>query len=186
MKDTLGIKVVLALVLLTGSACASGGASDLGAVPPSTSGVTSTPTGRSRPPAPCPAHLPSSVENAGATGLADRLVPITATGVRVCRYAPLRAKNANALVRSGVVTTRAAVRNLETETNALHHISNAERIPCPLNPSTPGWAIEFGSGGQAIALVVSASDCGFATNGVISAGPTTSWLDTLARIASRP
>ena len=111
------------------------------------------------------------------------LVPITATTVRVCRYAALNAPNANVLVRSGVVTDPAAVRSLETATNALHQIPNAERIPCPLNPAGVGWSIIFGARGTSVTLGVLPSDCGFATNGVVSAGPSASWLAALAQVA---
>ena len=111
------------------------------------------------------------------------MVPVAATAVRVCRYAALNAPNANALVRFGVVTDAAAVRKLEAATNALHLIPNAERIPCPLNPAGVGWWIIFNGKGANVTLGVSASDCGFVTNGVVSAGPSTSWLSALARVA---
>ena len=136
-----------------------------------------------RPPASCLPRLPSSIDNSGLAGLPAQLVPITATSARVCRYAPLDSKRANALVGSGVVTDGAAVRKLESETNALHHISNAEQIPCPLNPTAPGWSIVFADGESSVVVIVAASDCGFATNGVVSAGPTTSWLAALALVA---
>ena len=185
MHKLLGVVAFTVAMVLFGVGCSSGGgAHDLGTVPSSTSAATtsSTSVAAHRPLAPCPSRLPSSVDNPGVPGLDATMVPITATEARVCRYAPLNANPASALVRSGVVRGAAAVRQLERQTNALHHIPNAERIPCPLNPTAPGWALEFGNGASAVDVVVSASDCGFATNGVISAGPSTAWLAALATI----
>jgi hypothetical protein len=184
----LGIPVFMVAVVLLGGACSSGGgARDVGSAPASTSAATTSSTSVAvrRPLAPCPSRLPSSVDNPGVPGLDAKLVPIVATAARVCRYAALNGKQPSALVRSGLVTAAAAVGQLEKQTNALHHIPNAESIPCPLNPTAPGWALEFGNGTSAVEVVVSPSDCGFATNGVISAGPSTQWVDTLATI-TRP
>jgi hypothetical protein len=185
MNKLVGVPVLIAAAVLWGVACSSGGgAHDVGSATTPTSAATtsSTVAATNRPLSQCPSSLPSSVDNTGVPGLGAKMVPIVATAARVCRYAPLNAKNANALVRSGVVTGSAAVRQLENQTNALHHIPNAERIPCPLIPTAPGWSLEFRDGASALTLVVSASDCGFVTNGVISAGPTTAWLDALATI----
>ena len=186
MLKLLGVPVFFAAAVVFGVACSSGGggAHDPGTVPVSTSAATTSSTSVvvHRPLAPCPLRLPSSVDNPGVPGLGAKMVPIEATAARVCGYAPLNAKNASALVRSGVVAGGAAVRRLERQTNALHHIPNAERIPCPLNPMAPGWALEFGNGTSAVEVGVSPSDCGFATNGVITAGPSDAWLGTLATI----
>jgi hypothetical protein len=130
----------------------------------------------------CAARLPGSIDSPGVRGLAKTMVPINATAVRVCRYSPLDAKVPNQLVRSGVAGA-VVTQQLERETNALHHIPNAERIPCPLVPNTPGWTIAFAGATTSVTLVVSASDCGFVTNGSVTAGPTTAWLDALGRIA---
>ena len=185
MHKLLGVSVFTAAVVVFGVACgSSGGAHDLGSAPASTAAATTSSTVAAvhRALAPCAARLPSNVDNPGVSGLDATMVPLEATAARVCRYAPLNAKHPNALVRSGVVNDAPAVRHLERQTNALHHIPNAERIPCPLNPTAPGWALEFGNGASAVDVVVSASDCGFATNGVISAGPSTAWLAALATI----
>ena len=183
MHKTFGFPALVVAALMFGGACASGGgARDLGTTPATTS---STSAAKGRPLDRCPSRLPSSVDNPGVPGIGTIVVPIAATAARVCKYAPLSATNASALVRSGVVGGGRAVRQLEHQTNALHHIPNAERIPCPLNPAAPGWSLEFGNGASSVTLVVSASDCGFVTNGVISAGPTTAWLDALAAITPR-
>jgi hypothetical protein len=185
MHKLLGVPLFTAAVVVFGVACSSGGgANDLGTAPVSTSAATTSSTSVAvhRPLAACPRSLPSSADNPGVPGLDAELVPIEATAARVCRYAPLNARHANALVRSGVVKGAPAVRHLERQTNALHHIPNAERIPCPLNPTAPGWALEFGNGTSGVEVVVSASDCGFATNGVVTAGPSDAWLGALATI----
>lgn len=181
---------VIPLVVLA-AACSGGGSHDVVSVPPvTTAGSVSTSTSAvslssasGGAPASCAGQLPGSVDNPGVAKLADTMVPITATAVRVCRYAPLDAKVPNQLVRSGVGGSVVA-RQLERETNALHLIPNAERIPCPLVPNTPGWSIAFAGAATSVTLVVSASDCGFVTNGSVTAGPTTSWLDALGRIAT--
>jgi hypothetical protein len=184
------------LIVVFAAACSSGGGHDVVVAPPSstttgaavasptTSTVALTASDPGRPPAACAPRLSESVDNPGVAGLAHKMVPIPATAARVCRYAPLDAKVPNALERSGLTGSSSAVQHLEAVTNALHHISNTERIPCPLNPSTPGWTIAFTAGRASVTLVVAASDCGFVTNGTLSAGPTTSWLDALGRIAT--
>jgi len=182
----LTLPVLLALVAVAG--CSGGGPHDLtrattSSAPASTLGSTTTsaavPTTTSRA-ATCPATLPQPVSAKGAD---KRLVPFTASSATVCRYSTVLAHPPNRLVRTRTVTDASEVAQLERLTNALHRISNAERIPCPLL-ATPQWVLSFVSAGASERLVASASDCGFVSNGVATASPTDAWTAALTRITS--
>jgi len=179
------LSVLLALAAVAG--CSGGGPHDLTrattSAPTSTLGSTTTsadaPTTTS-PAATCPATLPQPVSAKGAD---KRLVPFTASSVTVCRYSTVLAHPPNRLVRKRTVTDASQVAQLERQTNALHRISNAERIPCPLL-ATPQWVLSFASAGASERLVASASDCGFVSNGVATASPTDAWTAALTQITS--
>jgi len=175
----LTLPVLLALVAVAG--CSGGGPHDLtrattSSAPASTLGSTTT----SPPVATCPSTLPQPVS---ARGAGKRLVPFTASSATVCRYSTVLAHPPNRLVRTRTVTDASEVAQLERLTNALHRISNAERIPCPLL-ATPQWVLLFASAGASERLVASASDCGFVSNGVATASPTDAWTAALTRITS--
>jgi len=177
------------LVLAAVAGCSGGGSHDLtnattSSTPASTLGSTTTtavaPPTTTPPAATCPATLPQPVSAKGAD---KRLVPFTASSATVCRYSTVLAHPPNRLVRKRTVTDASEVAQLERLTNALHRISNAERIPCPLL-ATPQWVLSFVSAGASERLVASASDCGFVSNGVATASPTDAWTAALTRITS--
>jgi hypothetical protein len=111
------------------------------------------------------------------------LVPITAASVRVCRYAPLDDPHPNTLTGFGVLDDESSVRSLEAEANRMVHLSNSQRIPCPLSTRAPGWFVTFSDATTSVDLSQTAGDCGHVYNGVLTAIPTAAWHDAVTRIA---
>jgi hypothetical protein len=112
------------------------------------------------------------------------LVPITAESVRVCRYAPLDDPHPNTLNGFGVLDDESSVRSLEAEANRMVHLSNSQRVPCPLSTRAPSWFVTFSDATTSVALSQTAGDCGDVYNGVLTAVPTAAWRDAVARIAA--
>jgi hypothetical protein len=111
------------------------------------------------------------------------LVPITATSVRICRYAPLDDPHPNTLNGFGVLDDETSVRSLEAEANRLVRLSSSERVPCPLSTSAPSWFVTFSDATTSVDLSETAGDCGNLYNGVLTAVPTAAWRNAISRIA---
>lgn len=110
------------------------------------------------------------------------LVPITATSVRICRYAPLDDPHPNTLNGFGVLDDATSARSLEAEANQLVRLSSSERVPCPLSTSAPSWFVTFSDASTSVDLSETTGDCGDLYNGVLTAVPTTAWQNAIARI----
>lgn len=125
----------------------------------------------------CPATEPDDSVgslNAGVPGLADKLVPITATRVRICLYESATTSNHEPLpvrlVASGLLDA-AAASMFEDDTNRLPSSDNRNGRPT----SPPFVFVSFASDTQVV-NVTEACGCGLKTNGVRFVSPTTKWL----------
>jgi hypothetical protein len=110
------------------------------------------------------------------------LVPITATSLRICRYAPLDDPHPNTLNGFGVLDDDTSARSLEAEANRLVRLAGSQRVPCPLSTSAPSWFVTFSDATTSVDLSETAGDCGDLYNGVLTAVPTTAWQNAIARI----
>jgi hypothetical protein len=167
------------MALLVAS-CSSGGGNHASptttiATPSSTAATTTTvsPAHLATNLGPCPKDDPVSLPgrlNVGIKGLGQKLVPIVALNVRVCRYDP-RAP-------STVLKPPDAMR-LEAEANRLLIVKDAIRYNCaPTNP--PYFFVTFANDRQQVD-VWEDGGCGFITNGVLTVSTTTKWRNELQR-----
>lgn len=118
----------------------------------------------------CPSKYPAeSLKslNAGVQGLGRTLVPIRAMNVRVCRY--------EAGASSSAVLKAPYATQLEAETNGLHRVDGGYNCP-PNRP--PFFFVTFTNDTQQVD-VWEAGGCGFVTNGVLIASPTSKWRNEL-------
>jgi hypothetical protein len=134
----------------------------------------------------CPFTAPEAlaVERSPLPGLDKTVVPIAATSVRVCRYAPFDNPHKNTLTAFGVLVDQPHVSTLETQANGLRRISNTERVPCPLFIADPTWLIRFSNATSHVDLLESPTNCGDIFNGVSSAARTSAWTDALTHVAT--
>ena len=133
----------------------------------------------------CPATMPVSARSAIAHDpLARRLVPIAATSVRVCRYAPQDAAPPGARDEFGATADAGRVRALLAQTEAMRLLEATERVPCPFSMSAPSWFVTFYDGTSSVDLLQSASNCGYVTNGVLTGVPPASWTGALDSVTT--
>jgi hypothetical protein len=131
---------------------------------------------------PCPsryATIPLAKVNAGIKELNERLVPLDASAVRICKYrlAPNAHLIPSGLIASGRgVLTSANATAFEAETNRLPKLVG----PLPFCPRTmpPVFFLSFANATRRVD-VWEASGCGYMTNGVLRRGTTTHWLNEL-------
>jgi hypothetical protein len=125
----LGAAVAIALA----SGCSGTGhhaaASTAPTVPTST--PTSTTTVPLTSPVSCPPILPDRVANAGVAGLADKLVPGSATRLEVCRYGPLTGAGPLSVKSHFTLVERASVTDFQVATNALAARPPGAIFNCP-------------------------------------------------------
>ena len=133
----------------------------------------------------CPETMPVSAQPAIPNDpRARRLVPIAATGVRVCRYAPQVAAPPGVRDEFGASADTGTVRALVAQTEAMHLLSPTERVPCPFSPNAPSWFVTFYDGTSSVDLLQSASNCGYVTNGVLTGVAGATWSAALDSIAT--
>ena len=114
-----------------------------------------------------PTSSPSTL-NARIRGLAGKLVPITASNVRVCDYV-----DPGRLAFSGLLTGSAAT--------TIENTANALRLPPRLNisrcPGSPPWLITFANESQQVTV---ASYCGgVLSNGLFTISNSQKWFNEL-------
>jgi len=166
----------LALLVLTVGACTSSSGKH---------GAATTATATSAPALPgvsvraCPERLPRNggVEAGTAVqGLAESLVPITASSVQVCRYGWLDYKLVGSALLSGSTATQ-----FERETNRL------PPHPGLIGGEGPGvdcdfaYVVTFASRFQHVG--VSTAECTVVSNGAIFRDASSKWIDEVQRFA---
>ena len=163
--------MLVATLVVGVSACSSGGSGNHSATTTTARVETTTGTGRSLSgPGPCPKHDPrfAPASNASVAGLAQKLVPIVASDVRVCIYA----------AKASAVLKPQYIERLEAETNALPRIHNALRYDCA--PTRPPYVFVTFTMGSERVDVREEGGCGFVTNGKLTASGTNVWRRKLA------
>jgi hypothetical protein len=123
----------------------------------------------------CPEHDPrfAPPSNQGVPELDHKLVPIVASNVRVCIYAP----------KASVILKPQDIERLEAETNALPKIHNALRYDCP--PTRPPYVYVTFTNGTERVDISEEGGCGFVTNGKLTASGTNVWRQELVFAALR-
>jgi hypothetical protein len=153
------------------AACSSGGSGKHSATTTTARVETTTSAGRglSRL-GPCPKHDPrfAPASNANVAGLAQKLVPILASNVRVCVYA----------AKASAVLKPQYIERLEADTNALPKIQNALGNNCP--PTRPPYVFVTFTNGSERVDVKEDGGCGFVTNGKLTVMGTNVWRQELA------
>lgn len=187
--------VVLAFLLVS---CSGGGGKQS---TPTTTGPTNTtissngeaappapsllgPTGVDRDLGPCPTqglHIDLAKANAGALGLGlnRRLVPLTATVVRVCHYLVGGYEAPTRLVGWRLLGS-AEAKALEATTNSLPVWPGAPS--CPINPggrTFETFLLSFASASQKVEVVGDTNCDRLVSNGTFSAALTKEWLNEL-------
>lgn len=112
-------------------------------------------------------------------GLADRLVPFTATAMNLCKYQPDH--DGAHLVDGSQLGTEAMVAWLEGVTNRSRPL-RAGAAPLCVPSNAPFFLASFSRGSLHVD-VLDKGGCGYVTNGVLVAQPTTQWrvlMETLA------
>jgi len=128
----------------------------------------------------CPGGPPVFAQPALANDPRGRvMVPVSAVGVLVCRYAGSNGENRDRLDAFGVANTLAKVRALEAQANGMRRVSPTERVPCPLDPNAPSWFVTFTDGSSSVDLLQTASNCGYVSNGVLTGVPAPAWRAAL-------
>lgn len=166
--------VCLSTLVFCVSAC-SGGAGKHSSGPTTTAATTTTVSVSHDVAnlASCPATIPLTTLNGGATGLDKKLVPIAALNVRVCRYESTGRRLLGAATLEPLVAA-----TFEDATNRLPTLTGP--LPdCPRPPaSSPHFFLTFASDSQRVDLDASPA-CGVVTNGTLSAYEAAKWVSEL-------
>jgi hypothetical protein len=125
----------------------------------------------------CPAFVPTGLHST-VVGLATRLVPFVATGVRLCRYVSSAARSAN-LAGSAKGGTEAIVAYLEREVNTFAVVPSSDlRIGCRAT-GPPMFFLTFYRSSASVDVGESGG-CGWITNGVRVVNATPAWRAQMA------
>jgi hypothetical protein len=163
-----------------GASC-SGGSNHHATAPTSTIALSSTSTTVPRvAQARCPQILPDRPANSGVPGLADKLVPLVATRLDVCRYGPLTADEPLALKSHFTLVDRATITAFETAVNALGPVP-PDYKSCPVD-NGEALVVLFSSGAHSVSVRISQTGCALITNGVRTSPPSTQWNASVASI----
>jgi hypothetical protein len=130
----------------------------------------------------CPTRLPASVTRENAVhGLDQKLVPIRAVVVRVCRYLVegVAASSPLMLAGQGFVTGASLVAKLEAATNGLGRVPRTpQKETC--QRQAPSFLVTFADLSRRNVNVEDTQECGWVTNGAFTAQGTRAWRDALS------
>ena len=175
-----------ALLIAVGAACSGGSHRVTPTTTTNSPRSSTTSTVAVGPPARCPRILPDRVASPGVVNLSERLVPLSATRLTVCRYGPLVAATPLTVKTQFTLADRATVAEFETAANALPPLGPGP-IPGCLEDNGEALVLIFSDTSHAVTVRASLSGCAFVTNGVrtvSSSTPSSStqWRATAASI----
>jgi hypothetical protein len=170
----LGVVAAVALA----SACSGTGHHAAASTAPTSTSTTTVPLAA---PVRCPPILPDRIANAGVPGLADQMVPGTATRLDVCRYGPLTGAGPLSVKSRFTLVERATVTDFQAATDALAVRPPGAIFNCP-NDDGEALVLIFSESARSVTVRVSLSGCAFVTNGVRTGLSSAQWHSRLTRI----
>jgi hypothetical protein len=117
-------------------------------------------------PASCAEHEPTQIAPNSWAPTKNKLAPVEASALRVCRYSGLNAHPALTLVRSALVTKASVVAKITNELDALHKQSGL--VFCPADLGGEIVLLLAYPGDKADTISVGTSGCAGVTNGNLS------------------